>query len=523
MTQPIVTLPSGRYVGVRNPSGTLTFQNIPYGTFRGRWKPLGPVEPGDERHDASRPGPACPQIPFGPYPQCQAEYDEAACFTLSVSTADLGGKKPVYVYIHGGANVSGGYFDPRIQTAGFVDRHPDLVCVTFNYRLGILGTLCLDGLTDESAYRHSGNLSTLDQIAALEWVRQNIAAFGGDADNVTIGGQSSGCASVKQLFLVPRAWPLFRRAICQSGTTLSRSRPLTGPEARAAAARTFDALGMDSLEGLLGLDTARLLSVSPFELGLAAVEDDITLPTGMNERLCGGDEAALVRGKDILIGCMNGDMDGFAQDADSLERTKAVSRREIAEMLQSMPQGVAELYVKQILPGVSDVPAAARRLRAYTEGDAERLFELYSEKCPGEEPFLLVSDCLNDFLMYNPLALESSGLCKHNNVYLYLWDWAPKSLLPRRAVHAMDVPFVFAAPHELGALPEEERREAEAMYAVTARVWGDFLRTGIPDPTARPFAPDTMPTLRIDRIPRTEDDPRRVSRICLTEWLREQK
>ena len=95
----MVTLPSGRYLGAVNDRGTMTFQNIPYGNFQGRWKPLGPVTQGTELHTATTPGPACPQVDFGPYPKWkdQVPFDEAACFNLSVSTTDCDGKKPVLV------------------------------------------------------------------------------------------------------------------------------------------------------------------------------------------------------------------------------------------------------------------------------------------------------------------------------------------------------------------------------------------------------------------------------------------
>ena len=518
--RPEVRLPSGRYIGMQNDRGTMTFLGIPYGRFTGRWKPLEPVERGKEIHEASGFGPACPQIDFGPYPAMKetVSFDEAACFTVSVSTAGLEGKKPVYVYIHGGANVAGGYFDPKIQTAGFVDRHPDIVAVTFNYRLGLLGTLCLDRLTEDPAYRFSGNLSTLDQLQALRWVRDNIAQFGGDPDNVTIGGQSSGCASVKQLFFVKESWSLWRRAVCQSGTTLSRSRPISLEEGRSAAKRLCEELGGRSLEELLALDVDTLLSVSPFAIGAAAVEDGIVLPIHMNERLCGGDEDALPRGKEILMGCMNGDMDGFAQDPASLEKSRENAVREIGDMLRAMSQRLSEQYVSVMIPDCTGTSEAARTLREITDAQVERLMGLYDQALPDSDPWFRLSDCLNDFLMYNPLALESSGLCARNRVHLYVWTWAPESLYPMRATHAMEVPFVFGAPHTIpGTLSEREREEAERMYRTAASIWGGFIkgeRMAWP-----PFDPQRKPTLHIGLEPHAEEDPRSVSGRCLAELL----
>ena len=521
LARPEIHLPSGRYLGTRNDKGTMTFMGIPYGRFAGRWKPLEPVEPGTALHDASGFGPACPQIEFGPYPAMKetVEFREETCFTLSVSTASLEGKKPVYVYIHGGANVAGGYFDPKIQTAGFVDTHPDLVAVTFNYRLGILGTLCLDGLTQDLDYRFSGNLSTLDQLMALRWVHDNIARFGGDPENVTIGGQSSGCASVKQLFFVRESWPLWKRAICQSGTTLSNSRPISLQAGRNAAWKLCEALGAHSLQDLLDMDVQRLLSVSPFAIGAGAVEDGLTLPVNMNELLCGKGADVLPRGKEILIGCMNGDMDGFAQDPASLETTRKNVAQGIGDMLRAMSQTLAEQYVDLLVPGKAGDARAAERLRTITDAQAEELIRLYEQSAPGEDPWFLLSDCLNDFLMYNPLALECSGLCGQNRVWLYVWTWAPQSVYPQRATHAMDVPFVFGARHTIPVpLTQAEQALAEQMYRRAAELWGSFIR-GEPG-IWEPFTPERKPTLQIGLELDMAQDPRSISGQCLAELLK---
>ena len=522
--EPMVTLPSGRYLGAVNDRGTMTFQNIPYGNFQGRWKPLGPVTQGTELHTATTPGPACPQVDFGPYPKWkdQVPFDEAACFNLSVSTTDCDGKKPVLVYIHGGANIAGGYFDPKIQTAGFVDRHPGLVAVAFNYRLGVLGTLCLDGLTREPDYRYSGNLSTLDQLQALIWVHENIAAFGGDPENVTIAGQSSGCASVKQLFFVRESWPLWHRAICQSGTTLSQSRPISREDAVLACQRLCQALGAKTLDDLLGMDTAQLLSVFPLGLGLCAVEDDITLPEHMNVLLCGGDETALVQGKEILLGCMNGDMDSFAQDLQSLENTRQNVAKDIPGMLGAMDQELAELYAAQIMPEAGDARSTGAYLRSFSSEDSDRLITAYQKQNPEQDGFFLLSDCMNDFQMFNPLTLESAGLCKRNKVYLYVWTWAPKAIYPLRGYHAMEVPIVFNATHQIeGDLTETDLDELDRMYQVAGEIWERFITTGEPITGAVPFDRARVPTLLIDLEPKTVLNPRRISGECLTALYRQ--
>ena len=122
------------------------------------------------------------------------------------------------VWIHGGSYVSDGTANPRNWGDAFVKAHPEVVLVTINYRLGLLGFLDLSSLPDGKAFDRSGNLGILDQVEALRWVKRNIAAFGGDPSNVTVIGHSAGAGSVSILASIDEAQGLFRRAIMQSGS-----------------------------------------------------------------------------------------------------------------------------------------------------------------------------------------------------------------------------------------------------------------------------------------------------------------
>jgi para-nitrobenzyl esterase len=133
------------------------------------------------------------------------------CLTLDVRTPAMTGRRPVLVWIHGGSNRAGGPNDIVQSDVG-----KDVVIVGIRYRLGIFGFLSHRKLTAEQGA--SGNYALMDQIAALEWVRRNIARFGGDPDNVTIAGESAGSQDVSLLLAAPRARPLFHKAIMESGT-----------------------------------------------------------------------------------------------------------------------------------------------------------------------------------------------------------------------------------------------------------------------------------------------------------------
>ena len=141
------------------------------------------------------------------------------CLTLNVWAPAKAGKAPVFVWIHGGALSTGSGGEPMYDGSKLAER--GLVVVTINYRMGILGFLAHPALSAESRRNVSGNYGLLDQIAALRWVKDNIAAFGGDAGNVTIAGESAGGLSVMYLMVAPEARGLFHKAVAQSAYMIS--------------------------------------------------------------------------------------------------------------------------------------------------------------------------------------------------------------------------------------------------------------------------------------------------------------
>jgi para-nitrobenzyl esterase len=191
------------------------FRNVPYATAPTgdrRFAPPAPSVPWVEMRDASRHGPIAPQPPsrlriaMGNFDRSQDE----DCLSLTICTPAPDGKpRPVLVWLHGGAWISGAgsldwYDGARLAREG------GIVFVGVNYRLGALGWLHRPGIVDEEA-------GTLDMIAALSWVRDHIAAFGGDPGCVTVMGQSAGATSIGRLAMLPEARDLFHRAIMQSG------------------------------------------------------------------------------------------------------------------------------------------------------------------------------------------------------------------------------------------------------------------------------------------------------------------
>jgi carboxylesterase type B len=173
------------------------------------------------------------------------------CLYLNVWTpaARAGERRPVFVYIYGGANTEGSAAVPLYDGEGLASK--GLVVVTFNYRLGVLGFFSHAWLDAEAPYHASGNYALLDQIAAVRWVHDNIAAFGGDPTRVTIAGQSAGASAVHNLTASPLAKGLFQRAIADSGSSLTTGRGgRTLASQNEDGARFADAKGAHSLADL---------------------------------------------------------------------------------------------------------------------------------------------------------------------------------------------------------------------------------------------------------------------------------
>src|SRR5690606_32289259 len=187
-----------------------------------RWRPAVPADGWRGVRHAARFGPACHQPPSRPgsiYAPADIPRMSEDCLSLNVWAPEGATDAPVFVWIHGGSLTGGTGADPMYDGARMAAE--GAVVVTINYRLGVLGYLAHPDLSAESPDGVSGNYGLLDQVEALRWINRNIAAFGGDPDNVTIAGESAGALSVMYLMAAPAAHGLFHRAIAQSAYMIS--------------------------------------------------------------------------------------------------------------------------------------------------------------------------------------------------------------------------------------------------------------------------------------------------------------
>ncbi|MGH8190656.1 MAG: carboxylesterase/lipase family protein [Rhodanobacteraceae bacterium] len=261
---PAVRIDSGRLSGVFDATAGLDeFKGIPYaappvGALR--WKPPQPVASWQGVRRADHFGPRCMQRPLFGDMVFRSDGMSEDCLSLNVWTpADHRGKKlPVLVYFYGGGFIAGDGSERRYDGASLAEL--GIVTVTVNYRLGVFGFLALSALAEESPHHATGNYGLLDQVAALRWVRRNIAAFGGDPDKVTIGGESAGSMSVSALMASPLSKGLMQRAIGESGAMLGnlKPRPLSLAE---HDGETFERrVGAHSLKQLRAISAGTLLA-----------------------------------------------------------------------------------------------------------------------------------------------------------------------------------------------------------------------------------------------------------------------
>ena len=234
-------------------------------------------------------------------------YMDEDCLYLNIwkSAETPAGKKPVMVWIHGGAFEAGGTVDPMFDCHNFVKENPDVIVVTVAYRLGVFGFLHLSHLPDGKDYPDAQNLGLLDQMMALKWVHENIAGFGGDPDNVTIFGESAGAGSCTLLPLIQGSHAYFKRLIAESGSVNLTRSPEEGVE---STNKLMEVLGCKTVADLLKVDGEKLLEASAVNfLRQFPERDGKHLPTDTFAAYANG----AVKDIEILVGCNKDEMDFF--------------------------------------------------------------------------------------------------------------------------------------------------------------------------------------------------------------------
>ncbi|HYD27227.1 carboxylesterase/lipase family protein [Brevundimonas sp.] len=455
--EPTVAAPAGALRG-RAEADILTFKGIPYAappTGQNRWRPPLPATPWSGLRDASAYGPACIQ----PTPGAPHIYSDDLgatsedCLTLNVWTPATDGKAPVIVWIHGGSLVAGSSKE-RLYDGARLTRE-GVVVVSINYRLGVLGYLAHPDLSAESPAGVSGNYGLLDQIAALQWVRRNIGAFGGDPDNVTIAGESAGGLSVMYLMASPLARGLFDKAIAQSAYMIStpelKAARFGAPSAESAGETLALRLQAPSLRALRGMDPQALTDQAA-RSGFApfGAVDGAVLPRQLVDVFDRGEQAPVP----ILTGFNSGEIRSLRILAPPAPASAAEYERIIRERYGDLADEFLRLYPSSDL-GESILAASRDALYGWT---SERLAR--AQTAIGQAAYLYLFD-------HGYPAADEAGL---------------------HAFHASELPYMFGnlqrTPPRWPRIPATpaETRLSDAMVGY----WTSFARTGRPQASAAP-------------------------------------
>jgi len=414
------------------------FRGIPYAAPPQRFAAPQPVRPWAGVREAIRFGPPPPQS--GAFGMDAVAHDGDDWLTVNVWSPRLDGRLPVMVWIQGGAYLFGMSGLPEYD--GSVLARGGVVVVTFNYRVGLEGFGHVDGIPD--------NRGLLDQVAALEWVRDNIAAFGGDPERVTVFGQSAGGGSVAALLAMPCAAGLFHRAIAQSVAGTYFTPALAADISRACAAE-------------LGLEPADLPTVDPW--ALPAAGDAVAARMAEFEFRWGATAHARVPFAPVV-------------DGDVLPATPWQGLTGEVALLVGHTRDEQRLLT--VLSGLRGkiTPAQVAQAAEVFGPDPQR----YRESFP--DPEELYEVVRSDWLFRMPsLHLALAQVAAGGNAHLYELTWpAPGMGGIFGACHGLDVPLVFGnlTAGQPSALIGDVTPQAEAVSEQMRRAWTAFATTGAP-------------------------------------------
>ena len=433
---------NGTFVG-RRENGVVAFKGIPFvgeqpvGELR--WKAPVDVAPDDGVYEAyhnAKSSYGNELLETG-----SLFYQDEACLYLNVWKTDdaSAGKKPVMVWIHGGAFEAGGTVDPMFDCRNFCKENPDVIVVTIAYRLGVFGFLHLSHLSDGADYPDAQNLGLLDQVHALKWVHENIAAFGGNPENVTIFGESAGAGSCTMLPLIEGSHEYFGRVIAESGSpSLTRS----PEEAIECTNELMEVLGCKTAADLQAIDADKVFEASAaISLRQFPERDGVHLPAEPWDAYASG------AAKDIafLQGCNKDEMNFFVVGfgVDKFKTWATGLKAKTMARLSEEERSLVESFCADV-KGESYEPECSLLSQSWFNAPSIRLAETQA---------------------------AAGGTC-------YAYYFTPESTDPiMKCGHAIELASVFNHPE----LSDDVGRVLDETFSKTLRaMWVQFAKTGDP-------------------------------------------
>jgi len=484
---PVIKTSLGAVRGAEQ-NAVLSFLGVPYGAPTGgasRFLPPRAAVPWSGVRDATQHGDSCPQVPLGasPFVRTTAAAPPSAmqkqlatlfarpnpepqlsenCLVLNVWTAAAdAAKRPVMVWLHGGGFAVGSGSAPAYDGAHLAARG-DVVVVTINHRLNVFGYLYLGELAGES-FSQSGNAGMLDVVEALRWVRDNIAAFGGDPGNVTIFGESGGAGKVSVVCAMPAARGLFHKAIMQSGPCLQ-----IADKARGTAIARQLLKDLDLSPGQIG----ELQSMDAMKLAAAADAAEVKVVP----RVLGFGPMGLIP----LV-------DGSVIHHHPFDLAAAPESADVPFLVGSTKEE-AVLFVGPFPQwGQFSEAEVMERLRPMAGQRAEEALRLYQKLRPADSLSYLLADAVTDYWMRQAAnrVAELKVQQKRAPVYVYVLDWEINRDL--RSPHGTDVSLAFDNPNASPAIGGATAAQIVADQMSAA--WVAFARSGNPNNPKLPHWP----------------------------------
>jgi para-nitrobenzyl esterase len=510
-TPPVVRVESGELQGVVD-DGVASFKGIPFAappTGDLRWRPPQPAAKWTGVRQAANFGADCMQRRFGPPPAPGAPPAPAPaedCLFLNVwrpASATSTAKLPVMVWIHGGGFVGGSGASPF--TSGVQLAEQGVLLVSFNYRLGRFGFFAFPALRSERPDETKGNYAYMDQIAALQWVKRNIAAFGGDPNNVTIFGFSAGGVSVHSLLASPMARGLFQKAIAESG---------------------------GSRDGVL---TARPMREDGVDPNYPVSAETIGINFARSMGIEGTDQAALGRLRALSAEeVLRGAAAAPGGSGPSYETTPILDGKLVTETAEAAYKAHHQPRVPLLL-GSNSADTAGNRVKATTKEQLFARFGQWSTQAKAAydpegstELATLVARANDDFGQAEPARFAANAFAANGSpVYLYRFSYvqtAMRERSPAGAPHGGEIGYVFGT---LTARPGTALAPEDLAVARLAQgYWVNFAKTGDPNGAGLPTWPrhdpakDLIFDFRPDGTAGAGPDPRKA-RLDVTQLATE--
>lgn len=524
---PVVKANTGTYTGKVN-DGVQEFLGIRYADTAQRWKaPTDVKTTADDEIAATEWGPCCTQ----PYNEVeiasQGELSED-CLNLNIWTKDVATQgKPVMVFIHGGGFMNGGSNDPMYYGDTMVRNlaeTEDMVFVSINYRTNIFGSIDLSGLegyTDE--YADAINLWALDQKQALKWINENIEAFGGDTENITLVGQSCGGMSIAYMLAMDDATKYFQKAVIESGAPFIAQ--ISKEKKAEVADMIFKTAGVKTLDEFLALSDEEIKEKYLGDIfdnmqGLSDIyADGNIIPTDWWDKIRLGS----ADGIKIMIGSTSGENDWAAFDYENMP---AALKNE---------QDIWDWYIAPDIEkkGGTDT----KYLINPVAKDGTPSFDLDAFLATDKDKVKAMTDLYNAMSYVQGTEYMAEALSEYTDTYLYYWTYAPEpatvaeyceanDLTPEtspygRPLHAMDLLFAFGTTEEgYQEISGDPAKLPEKLSPMAQAAWYNFAKNGDPNndliPEWKKYDKSKRETMVMDEEWSLQSDPRKAQREAFT-------